>query len=159
MRIIILFALCRYAHSCAFISVIELPRIPAYCPKDAPFQEDKQSKLATWEGAHFFIKKCKSNARETWYVILIRFADIYLTESLCISRSVYFEQQKKRVMGIEPTYPAWKAGVLPLNYTRISQCTAYNSIAFTEMQENFFVFLNFFCNPSFVTLDILDSRM
>jgi hypothetical protein len=22
------------------------------------------------------------------------------------------------VMGIEPTYPAWKAGVLPLNYTR-----------------------------------------
>ena len=24
----------------------------------------------------------------------------------------------KRVMGIEPTYPAWKAGVLPLNYTR-----------------------------------------
>ena len=27
---------------------------------------------------------------------------------------------KKRVMGIEPTYPAWKAGVLPLNYTRIN---------------------------------------
>ena len=26
--------------------------------------------------------------------------------------------QCKRVMGIEPTYPAWKAGVLPLNYTR-----------------------------------------
>ena len=26
----------------------------------------------------------------------------------------------ERVMGIEPTYPAWKAGVLPLNYTRIS---------------------------------------
>ena len=25
----------------------------------------------------------------------------------------------KRVMGIEPTYPAWKAGVLPLNYTRM----------------------------------------
>ena len=23
-------------------------------------------------------------------------------------------------MGIEPTYPAWKAGVLPLNYTRIT---------------------------------------
>ena len=33
MRIIVLFALCRYAHSFAFISVIELPRIPAYCPK------------------------------------------------------------------------------------------------------------------------------
>ena len=26
---------------------------------------------------------------------------------------------KKRVMGIEPTYLAWKASVLPLNYTRI----------------------------------------
>ena len=24
---------------------------------------------------------------------------------------------KKQVMGIEPTYPAWKAGVLPLNHT------------------------------------------
>ena len=26
----------------------------------------------------------------------------------------------KRVMGIEPTYLAWKASVLPLNYTRIN---------------------------------------
>ena len=25
----------------------------------------------------------------------------------------------ERVMGIEPTYSAWKADVLPLNYTRI----------------------------------------
>ena len=33
-------------------------------------------------------------------------------------RSVFSEDKKKRVMGIEPTYPAWKAGVLPLNYTR-----------------------------------------
>ena len=28
---------------------------------------------------------------------------------------------EKRVMGIEHTYPAWKAGVLPLNYTRKSR--------------------------------------
>ena len=27
-------------------------------------------------------------------------------------------QLRKRVMGIEPTYLAWKASVLPLNYTR-----------------------------------------
>ena len=27
----------------------------------------------------------------------------------------------ERVMGIEPTRPAWKAGILPLNYTRVSQ--------------------------------------
>ena len=25
----------------------------------------------------------------------------------------------ERAMGIEPTYPAWKAGVLPLNYARV----------------------------------------
>ena len=28
------------------------------------------------------------------------------------------EQEVERVMGIEPTYAAWKAAVLPLNYTR-----------------------------------------
>ena len=28
----------------------------------------------------------------------------------------------ERVMGIEPTRPAWKAGVLPLNYTRMNLC-------------------------------------
>lgn len=26
----------------------------------------------------------------------------------------------ERVMGIEPTRPAWKAGILPLNYTRMA---------------------------------------
>ena len=31
----------------------------------------------------------------------------------------------KRVMGIEPTYPAWKAGVLPLNYTRTIGVTGF----------------------------------
>ena len=36
---------------------------------------------------------------------------------------------KERVMGIEPTYPAWKAGVLPLNYTRkIRISDAYTSL-------------------------------
>ena len=28
---------------------------------------------------------------------------------------------RKRVMGIEPTYLAWKASVLPLNYTRMEK--------------------------------------
>ena len=32
---------------------------------------------------------------------------------------VYSLFSEERVMGIEPTYPAWKAGVLPLNYTRL----------------------------------------
>ena len=35
----------------------------------------------------------------------------------------------KRVMGIEPTYPAWKAGVLPLNYTRKSfVCKLFSTV-------------------------------
>ena len=33
-------------------------------------------------------------------------------------KSMFSGDKKERVMGIEPTYPAWKAGVLPLNYTR-----------------------------------------
>lgn len=31
----------------------------------------------------------------------------------------------ERVIGIEPTQPAWKAGALPLSYTRTVQVTAY----------------------------------
>ena len=37
-------------------------------------------------------------------------------EGRCSIRLSY--RHRERVMGIEPTYPAWKAGVLPLNYTR-----------------------------------------
>jgi hypothetical protein len=29
--------------------------------------------------------------------------------------------QVERVTGIEPAWPAWKAGALPLSYTRISE--------------------------------------
>ena len=36
-------------------------------------------------------------------------------------------QPLERVMGIEPTRPAWKAGVLPLNYTRAFCDTRYYS--------------------------------
>ncbi len=32
---------------------------------------------------------------------------------------------RKRVMGIEPTYLAWKASVLPLNYTRTIGVTGF----------------------------------
>ena len=34
-------------------------------------------------------------------------------------------QLRKRVMGIEPTYLAWKASVLPLNYTRMKKMKDY----------------------------------
>ena len=39
-------------------------------------------------------------------------------EGSCSIRLSY-RRIMERVMGIEPTRPAWKAGILPLNYTRI----------------------------------------
>ena len=51
-------------------------------------------------------------------------------------------------MGIGPTRPAWKAGILPLNYTRISSyftavstTLVYNSIIKKNCQIFFAVFL------------------
>ena len=37
-------------------------------------------------------------------------------------------------MGIEPTYPAWKAGVLPLNYTRVVLTRKYFTELFMDCQ-------------------------
>ena len=33
----------------------------------------------------------------------------------------------ERVMGIEPTWPAWKAGALPLSYTRLEGLQDYSA--------------------------------
>ena len=41
------------------------------------------------------------------------------TASLFLSILLLKVKMVERVMGIEPTRPAWKAGILPLNYTRI----------------------------------------
>ena len=40
-------------------------------------------------------------------------------QSIFPTNSALFARKMERVMGIEPTRPAWKAGILPLNYTRI----------------------------------------
>ena len=37
-----------------------------------------------------------------------------------VPRGMDFAPTLERVMGIEPTRPAWKAGILPLNYTRMA---------------------------------------
>ena len=51
---------------------------------------------------------------------------------------------EKRVMGIEPTYPAWKAGVLPLNYTRMFLCF------FVSLKTRIIISHGFIkCNPFF----------
>ena len=44
----------------------------------------------------------------------------YCLEGSCSIQLSYWRIFMERVMGIEPTRPAWKAGILPLNYTRIS---------------------------------------
>ena len=49
-------------------------------------------------------------------------------------------------MGIEPTYPAWKAGVLPLNYTRMTLIIIFIIQLFVN---NFFIFFIF---PLFLSL-------
>lgn len=36
-----------------------------------------------------------------------------------IKKARIYGQNKEQVMGIEPTCSAWKADILPLNYTRI----------------------------------------
>ena len=46
-------------------------------------------------------------------------------------------------MGIEPTRPAWKAGILPLNYTRISTLYYYITF-FTVCQALFTIFFKKF---------------
>ena len=49
--------------------------------------------------------------------LLLRRQLLYPAELLAhIADAAYME----RAMGIEPTYPAWKAGVLPLNYARMA---------------------------------------
>ena len=38
-------------------------------------------------------------------------------------------------MGIEPTYPAWKAGVLPLNYTRMPVSYTHLDVYKRQLEE------------------------
>ena len=42
----------------------------------------------------------------------------------------------ERVMGIGPTRPAWKAGILPLNYTRNSFISRINALVYNNTFQN-----------------------
>ncbi len=44
----------------------------------------------------------------------------YCLEGSCSIQLSYWRISMERVTGIGPAYPAWKAGVLPLNYTRVA---------------------------------------
>ena len=52
-----------------------------------------------------------------------------LTHCLEGSCSIHLSYRRilERVMGIEPTRPAWKAGILPLNYTRMDDVFSHVS--------------------------------
>ena len=65
-----------------------------------------------------------------------------------VTRLPWIVRVVERVMGIGPTRPAWKAGILPLNYTRISShftvassTLVYNSIKQLNCQTFFAAFL------------------
>ena len=45
-------------------------------------------------------------------------------EGRCSIQLSYRRKSLERVMGIGPTRPAWKAGILQLNYTRINRTPA-----------------------------------
>ena len=50
--------------------------------------------------------------------LLLRRQLLYPAELLAHVNSEYPRKKMERVMGIEPTCSAWKADILPLNYTR-----------------------------------------
>ena len=50
--------------------------------------------------------------------LLLRRQLLYPAELLAHISLRLVVKKLERVKGIEPSYPAWKAGVLPLNYTR-----------------------------------------
>ena len=56
----------------------------------------------------------------------IRTFDLPLRRRLLYPAELMAHLDLERVMGIEPTRPAWKAGILPLNYTR--ECFQISSL-------------------------------
>ena len=57
------------------------------------------------------------------------------TPGLLLRRQLLYpaelQARMERVMGIEPTQPAWKAGILPLNYTRIMTVALWRLMNFS----------------------------
>ena len=60
------------------------------------------------------------------------------------ARDIAFLNTLERVMGIGPTQPAWKASVLPLNYTRIVRKNLRTSGLYDSMLRNY-IKSKFYC--------------
>ena len=71
----------------------------------------------------------------------IRTLDLLLRRQLLYPAEL--KAHMERMMGIEPTQPAWKAGVLPLNYTRIGAFFQSANIYYHNTTALSTVFLNF----------------
>ncbi len=50
-----------------------------------------------------------------------RTRDLHLGKVALYQLSYYRRLNMERVMGVEPTQPAWKAGALPLSHTRMER--------------------------------------
>ncbi len=58
------------------------------------------------------------------------FKFLFLCDFIYLNNScLFFILNLERVKGIEPSRPAWKAGVLPLNYTRIIPNVSHSFVA------------------------------
>ena len=66
-------------------------------------------------------------------------------------------------MGIEPTYPAWKAGVLPLNYTRTAKAFQLEDdttvCALLSIPFLFLFFAHVHCRSNVFCDTLIKSRM
>ena len=62
------------------------------------------------------------------------------TPDLCLRRALLYPAellvQVERVKGIGPSQPAWKAGALPLSYTRINMLTYISTLDLLCQQKN-----------------------
>ena len=70
------------------------------------------------------------------YYLSITFAFFHFIMPQNWLKTTTFRYKKKRVMGIEPTYTAWKAVILPLNYTRVTRIKYHDEY---DLSTNFFV--------------------
>jgi hypothetical protein len=67
---------------------------------------------------------CYNNATNWLKGVICRLKNKKTLEKIRVLANLY-----ERVMGIEPTLSAWKAGILPLNYTRVSN---YKNIKYSK---------------------------
>ena len=50
--------------------------------------------------------------------VFLKSAETFITPCFSVENALKKSKKMERVMGIGPTWPAWKAGALPLSYTR-----------------------------------------